>query len=139
MAAILTGAPLAPYRVDGDRIVAPLTDHAGDPVRGRTIMLDLHRSTCLLCHDLPLGGPFPEQRVQGTIGPSLSGVGDRLDAGQLRLRLVDPTVVNPGTVMPRFYATTGLTRVAPAYAGRPVLEAQEIEDIVAFLTMLRAP
>ena len=98
-------------------------------------MLDLHGSTCLLCH----AGPFPEQRFQGTIGPSLAGVGDRLSEGQIRLRLVDASVANPETVMPRFYAVTGLTRVAPAYAGRPVLEAEQIEDVVAFLTTLRAP
>ena len=129
------GEALVPYRVDGDRIDAKLTEHAGDPVRGRAIVLDLHGSTCLLCH----GGPFPEQRFQGTIGPSLAGVGDRLSEGQLRLRLVDAAAVNPETVMPRFYATDGLTRVAKAYAGRPVLEAEQIEDVVAFLTTLRGP
>lgn len=129
------GEALVPYRVDADRIDAPLTGHVGDPVRGRAIVLDLHGSTCLLCH----AGPFPEQRFQGTIGPSLDGVGDRLSAGQIRLRLIDASVVNPDTVMPRFYATAGLTRVARAYAGRPVLEAEQIEDVVAFLTTLRAP
>ena len=129
------GAALAPYRVEGDRIEAPLTGQPGDPLRGRAIVLDLHGSTCLLCH----AGPFPEQRFQGTIGPSLAGVGDRLSEGQIRLRLVDASVVNRGTVMPRFYAVTGLTRVAPAYAGRPVLDAHQIEDVVAFLTTLRAP
>lgn len=129
------GEPLVPYHVDGDRIDAPLTGHAGDPARGRAIVLDLHGSTCLLCH----AGPFPEQRFQGTIGPSLAGVGDRLDAGQIRLRLVDAAAIDPETVMPRFYATAGLTRVAQAYAGRPVLEAEQIEDVVAFLATLRAP
>src|ERR1700712_2899637 len=74
------GEALVPYRVDGDRIDTPLTGHPGDPARGRTIVLDLHRSTCLLCH----GGPFPEQPFQGTIGPSLTGVGDRLSAAQIR-------------------------------------------------------
>ena len=129
------GEALVPYRVDGDRIEASLTGQPGDPVRGRATVLDLHGSTCLLCH----GGPFPEVRFQGTIGPSLAGVGDRLSEGQIRLRLVDASVANPETVMPRFYAVTGLTRVAAAYAGRPVLEAGQIEDVVAFLTTLRGP
>ena len=126
---------LEPYRVDGDRIDAPLTGRPGDPASGRAIVLDLHASTCLLCH----AGPFPEQRFQGTIGPSLAGVGARLDAGQIRLRLVDASAVNPQSVMPRFYAVDGLTRVAPAFAGRPVLDAGQIEDLVAFLTTLRTP
>ena len=129
------GTPLVAYRVEGDRIAAPLTGEPGDPARGRALVLDLHGSTCLLCH----AGPFPERPNGGTIGPSLAGVGDRLDAGQIRLRLVDAPQVNPETVMPRFYATDGLTRVAPAFAGRPILNAGQIEDVVAFLVTLRAP
>ena len=135
MALLLGGADLVPYRVDADRIDTSLTSQPGDPARGRTLMLDLHTSTCLLCH----AGPFPEQRFQGTIGPSLTGIGDRLTPAQIRLRLVDATIVNPDTPMPRFYAVTGLTRVAPAYAGRPVLEANQIEDLVAFLSTLKTP
>ena len=135
MALLLGGADLVPYRVDGDRIDAPLGGHPGDPARGRALMLDQRTSTCLLCH----AGPFPEQRFQGTIGPSLDAVGDRLTPAQIRLRLVDATSVNPETLMPRFYAVTGLNRVAPAYAGRPVLDADQIEDLVAFLSTLKAP
>lgn len=135
LAGLLMGAGLAPYRIDGDRIDAPLAGQPGDPVRGRAIVLDLHASTCLLCH----AGPFPEQRFQGTIGPSLAGVGGRLSPGQLRLRLVDAAAVTPDTVMPSFYSVTGLTRVATAFQGRPVLDAGQIEDIVAFLATLRTP
>lgn len=135
MALLLGGAGLLPYRVDGDRIDAPLAGHPGVPANGRALMLDQRTSTCLLCH----AGPFPEQRFQSTIGPSLAGVGDRLTPAQIRLRLVDATRVNPETSMPRFYADTGFTRVAPAYAGRPVLDADQIEDLVAFLSTLKAP
>ena len=92
-------------------------------------------STCLLCH----GGPFPEQPFQGTVGPSLAGVGARLTPGQLRLRLVNPATVNPETVMPSFYTTAGLTRVGRQWQGKPVLSAQQIEDVVAYLATLTAP
>ena len=129
------GETLVPYRTLGDGIPAPLTGQPGDPARGRALVLDLHASTCLLCHR----GPFPEQRFQGTIGPSLDGVGSRLTEAQLRLRLVNAAAANPYTVMPGFYTTSGLTRVGRAYEGRPVLEAAQIEDVVAFLTTLRAP
>ncbi len=129
------GEALVPFRVEGDHIQASLTGHPGDPARGRALVLNLHVSTCLLCH----GGPFPEQHFQGTIGPSLAGAGSRLTEGQLRLRLVDAASANPDTVMPSFYTTTGLTRVGRAYEGRPVLDAAQIEDVVAFLTTLRAP
>ena len=137
VAALVAGgageAPLASYAVEGDGIAAPLAGRLGDAARGRALMLDMHGSTCLLCH----AGPFPGPG--GTVGPSLAGVGSRLDEGQLRLRLVDAAAVNPGTVMPRFYTASGLTRVAPAYAGRPVLDAGQIEDIVAYLATLREP
>lgn len=135
MTVMLGGAALAPYTVSGDSIPAPLTGQPGDPAGGRAIVLAREVSTCLLCH----GGPFPEVTFQGTIGPSLTGVGSRLTEGQLRLRLVDPASINPETVMPRFYTVTGLNRVAPQYQGKPILTAGQIEDVVAYLATLRQP
>ena len=88
---------------------------------------------CLLCHS----GPFPEERFQGDIGPDLSGVGGRLSEGEIRLRLVDSRRLNPQSIMPPYHRTEGLTRVAPALRGRPVLTPEQIEDVVAFLTTLR--
>ena len=96
-------------------------------------MLDRHVGMCLLCHS----GPFPEERFQGNLAPDLSGVGARLSAGQIRLRIVDPSRVNAQTIMPAYFRTEGLTRVAPAYRGKTVLSAEQIEDVVAFLTTLK--
>lgn len=73
----------------------------------------------------------------GNIGPPLSGIGARLSAGQLRLRVVDQSRLNHDTVMPSYYRVEGLTRVAPAYQGKPVLTAAQIEDVVAFLQTLQ--
>ena len=88
---------------------------------------------CLLCHS----GPFPEERLQGTIAPDLRGTAARLSEGQIRLRVVDSSRVNPATIMPAYYRTEGLTRVAPAFRGKTVLTAEQIEDIVAYLTTLK--
>lgn len=121
------------YQVTGDAIVQPLTTQPGDPVRGRAIVLDRQQGLCLLCHS----GPFPEERFQGTLAPDLAGAGQRWNAGQLRLRIVDARSLNPDTVMPAYHRTTGLQRVAPALAGVPLLGAQQIEDVVAFLETLR--
>jgi L-cysteine S-thiosulfotransferase len=118
-----------------DAIDAPLTSQPGDPVRGRQIVENRQLSACLLCHS----GPFPAPHLQGTIGPSLAGVGARLDAGQIRLRLIDARRVNPDTVMPPYYVSDGLNRVGQAWRGRTALTGQQIEDVVAFLTTLRAP
>jgi L-cysteine S-thiosulfotransferase len=121
------------YTVEGDGIRAPLAREPGDPARGRTIVLDRALGGCILCHALP----DPEARFAGDIGPSLAGVGARLTAAQLRLRVVDQTRLNPGTPMPAYYRSEGLYDVAPAYRGKPILSAQQVEDVVSYLRTLR--
>ena len=116
-----------------DAIPSSLTGAAGDPAAGRKIVLDRQVGLCLLCHS----GPFPEERFQGDLAPSLAGVGARLSAGQIRLRIVDASRVNPQTIMPPYYRKEGLARVAPSHAGKTVLSAQQIEDVVAFLVTLK--
>jgi sulfur-oxidizing protein SoxX len=126
-------ASLQTYEVSGDAIVAPLATTKGDPAKGRAIIVDRQKGLCLLCHS----GPFPEQRFQGDIAPSLAGAGSRLSEGQLRLRMVDSTRINPDSVMPSYYRVNHLTRVAPAQREKPILEAQDIENVVAFLVTLQ--
>ena len=116
-----------------DAIPSSLTGTAGDASRGRAIVLDRHVGLCLLCHS----GPFPEEQFQGNLAPSLAGVGARLSAGQIRLRIVDAGRVNPQTIMPPYYRKEGLTRVAPSHLGKTVLTAEQIEDVVAFLMTLK--
>jgi L-cysteine S-thiosulfotransferase len=122
-----------PYTVIGDAITASLTGEPGDPVRGKAVLVSRQTGLCLLCHSAPL----PEEHFQGTIGPDLKGTGSRYTEGQLRLRIVDQSLANPGTIMPAYYRLDGLDRVAPAFRGKTVLTAQQIEDVVAFLMTLR--
>lgn len=116
-----------------DAIEAPLTGAPGDAVRGRAVVADRQAGLCLLCHS----GPFPEERFQGNLAPDLGGVGARLSAGQIRLRIVDPARANPDTIMPAYFRSEGLARVAPALRGRTVLTAAQIEDVVAYLVTLK--
>jgi sulfur-oxidizing protein SoxX len=90
-------------------------------------------STCILCHS----GPFPEEKFQGDLAPDLSGSGARWSEGQLRLRIVDASRLNPATIMPSYYRVDDLVRVGAAWRGKPILSAEQIEDIVAYLTTLR--
>ncbi len=125
-------APLVPYQVAGDSIPAALTAQAGQPERGREIVSG-RDANCLLCHAIPATGA----RFMGNIGPELSGIGARLSVDQLRLRVVAQSRLNPETVMPSYYQIDGLTRVAPDFRGKPVLTAQQVEDVVAFLATLK--
>ena len=116
-----------------DAIPESLTGAKGDPARGRAIVASRQVGLCLLCHS----GPFPEERFQGNLAPDLRGAGARWSEGQLRLRIVDSSRINPATIMPAYHRSEGLVRVAPAWRDKPVLSAQQIEDVVAFLMTLR--
>jgi len=126
---------LRPFAVVEDAIPTSLTGVPGDPMRGRAIVADRQKGLCLLCH----AGPFPEQRFQGDLAPDLRGAGGRWSESQLRLRLVDGSRLNPDTIMPSYYRIDGLTRVGRPWQGKPVLTAEQIEDVVAFLATLKEP
>jgi sulfur-oxidizing protein SoxX len=96
-------------------------------------VLSRQTGLCLLCHS----GPFPQERFQGDLAPDMRGAGSRWSEGQLRLRIVDASRLNPDTIMPIYYRAEGFTRVAPAWRGKPILTAEQIEDVVAFLQTLR--
>ena len=127
-------AAIAAYRIAGDAIAEPLDGRKGDAARGRTIVLDRSSGNCLICHR----APEPAERFMGEIGPDLTGVGTRLTAGQIRLRLVDQSRLNPATLMPPYYRIDGLNRVAGRYQGKPVLDAQQMEDVISYLVSLKS-
>jgi sulfur-oxidizing protein SoxX len=107
--------------------------HAGDAKRGAQIFLDRERGHCLLCHQVAqLDAPF-----QGNLGPELSAVALRLSAAQIRFRIIDNTRLNANTSMPAYHRIENLRQVAKEYADQPVLNAQEVEDVVAFLRTLK--
>jgi sulfur-oxidizing protein SoxX len=116
-----------------DSIPDSLTGVKGDPGRGRAIVANRQVGLCLLCHS----GPIPEERFQGDLAPDLKGAGERWTEAQLRQRIVDSRKLNPSTIMPSYYRTEGLARVAPAFRGKPLLTAEQIEDVVAYLGTLK--
>ena len=128
---LLTTWSLVGKAQEADAMANPLAV-AGDPAIGRAIFSDRESGHCVLCHQVDdLEVPF-----QGNLGPALSGVGARLTEAQIRLRIVDNTKVNPGTVMPSYYRTTDLHQVGRAYQGETVLSAAEVEHLVAWLSQL---
>ena len=111
------------------RYAQPLTAQAGDPVRGRRLVVDRQQGFCLLCHS----GPFAEERFQGNLGPNLSSNAGQRQAAQVRTQLLAPETFNPETIMPAYGPTRERTRVHPLFQGKALLQDQDIEDIVAFL------
>lgn len=131
--AVAGGQELLRYKIVGDAIPNSLTGAKGDVARGRAIVVNRQVGLCLLCH----AGPFPEERLQGNLAPDLAGSGARWSEGQLRLRLVDASKLNPVTIMPPYYRVQDLTHVAASFRGKPILTAAQIEDVVAFLASLK--
>jgi len=119
-------------QVVGDALPHPLTGNPGNALRGRQLAFARDRGNCIACHVIPAA----DEASHGNLGPSLRGVADRLDEGQIRLRLVDVRRIVPASIMPAYYRVDGLKRVAAALRGKPVLAAQEIEDVLAFLMTL---
>ncbi len=128
-----TAQTLVPYEIENGAIAQSLTGIKGDPAKGRAIVVERQKGLCLLCHS----GPFPEERFQGDLAPSLAGTGSRMSEGEIRLRMVDSTKVNEKTIMPPYYRSEGLERVAANYKAKTLLNAQEIEDVIAFLVSLK--
>ena len=119
----------------GDSLPESLASSPGDASRGRAIVASRQTGLCLLCHN----GPFPEERFQGNLAPELGASVALLSAPQLRARIVDASHFNPNTIMPAYYKTEHLKRVAPKFISQTILNGQEIEDVIAFLMTLKNP
>lgn len=124
---------LAPFAVIADGIPEAIGGASGDAERGRALILGRESANCVVCHALP----DPRARFSGNLGPALDGVARKLTIAQLRLRVVDHMRLNPKTIMPSYYRIEGFDQVAGAYRGKPILEAEQIEDIVAYLATLK--
>jgi sulfur-oxidizing protein SoxX len=116
-------------------IPAPLTGKPGDAKEGIKVVTGRRLGNCLSCHEI---SALRDEEFHGDVGPSLDGVASRWDAATLRMIMVNAKMVfGPETVMPAFYRTEGLNRVRPEFAGKPILTAQQVEDVIAFLVTLK--
>jgi sulfur-oxidizing protein SoxX len=127
-ASFTASAQVVDYKVEGDGIPKALTSTPGNAARGKALLMKREAANCLTCH----GINDKDLRPGGTRGPALDGVGAQLTSAQLRLSVVDYTRISRGAIMPSFHkAGRGQD------ADKPILTAQEIEDVVAFLGTLR--
>ena len=126
--------PVAYQIVDDEAIPSSLTGAQGDADRGRETFINRKLGNCLGCHAVT---ELEAEPFHGEVGPPLDGVADIYQEGELRLRVVNPKIVNPDTIMPGFYVTDGLHRVAEDFQGKTILTAEQVEDIVAYLMTLK--
>ncbi|ABK44417.1 monoheme cytochrome SoxX (sulfur oxidation) [Magnetococcus marinus MC-1] len=114
-------------------IVKPLTDKPGDPVNGKKLVMARDKGNCIACHWLP------EATFPGNAGPNLYEAirNNERSVGWIRQKIVNPKVDNPDTLMFTFYDNTGKHNLRKDWRGKRVLEAQEVEDVIAFLLTLR--
>ena len=132
------GAPLNPSsRVMNDALDTPLTELSSKQATassGQSVFVERDAGHCVLCHQIEgLSAPF-----QGDLGPALTGVGSRLSPGQIRFRLVDSSRLNPNTIMPAYYKTDDLRQLPDQYKEKPILDAQQIEQLVIYLSSLKS-
>jgi L-cysteine S-thiosulfotransferase len=127
-------ASRVPIPLAEDGVARSLTGALGDPQKGRTVMASASKGNCIACHRV---AALSSEPAHGDLGPTLNGVGTRYTEAQLRQLVIDPKRFYQNTVMPAYHAPEGLGRVPAAFAGRPILTAAEVEDVVAFLKTLR--
>ncbi len=123
---------LTTFEVVDGTIPVSLTGAPGDAEAGRATAINRKKGNCLACHVMPI----PEQQFHGLTGPAIETPGADFSEAELRMRIVDAKVINDDTMMPSFYKN-GQHRVLKKFVGVPILSAQEVEDVVAYLMTLK--
>lgn len=130
---LLVSCSYLSHKPASDTQPEPLTNVPASVSAGEAVFAARDAGHCVLCHQVSsLSAEF-----QGNLGPTLDGIGARLSPGQIRYRIVDASRLNPATIMPPYYRTTGFSQVAGPYRDRPVLSAEQVEHLVAYLSSLR--
>lgn len=134
-------APNAVQYGEYGEVETSLTGVPGDAEAGAVIAGSKSKGNCVACHQVSALADVP---FHGEIGPSLDGAGDRWTTSELRGLVANAKKTFEGTMMPAFYKVEGFIRPGDAYTGKagteplpPILTAQEIEDVVAFLETLK--
>ena len=115
-------------------VEASLTGVAGDAAMGRKVFANRKQGNCLACH---MNADLSEESFHGEVGPPMDGVADRWSEAELRGIVTNSKMMFEGTIMPAFYVDTGYERPLDDFAGKSILTAQQVEDVVAYLMTLK--
>ena len=131
-----------PWSEDGS-VSESLTGTPGNPEEGKVVMTTNALGNCVACHAIEA---LPDVPFQGNIGPQLDGAADRWSEAQLRGIVVDAKHTFPDSFMPGMYKVGPFIRPGVAYTAKPpekpedikpILSAQQVEDVVAYLMTLK--
>ena len=137
LASFATAETVAPADVQFDEygaVSASLTGVAGDAANGRKVFMNRKKGNCLACH---VNDDMSEQSFHGEVGPELNGVADRWETAELRGIVVNAKKMFDGTIMPAFYRDAGFNRTLKKFDGKSILSAQEVEDLLAYISTLK--
>ena len=137
LASFATAETVAPADVQFDEygaVAASLTGVVGDAANGRKVFMNRKKGNCLACH---VNDDMSEQSFHGEVGPELNGVADRWETAELRGIVVNAKKMFDGTIMPAFYRDAGFNRTLKKFDGKAILSAQEIEDLLAYISTLK--
>lgn len=122
-------------KIEDGVVAESLTGQPGDPEKGREWFAGRKLGNCLACHQ---NSDLSEQPFHGEVGPPLDGVGDRWSAEELRAIVVNAKqVFGEQTIMPAFYRADGYFRPLEEFEGKTILDAQQVEDVIAYLQTLK--
>ncbi|NKB52634.1 MAG: sulfur oxidation c-type cytochrome SoxX [Rhizobiaceae bacterium] len=122
-------------KINEGEISSSLTGKAGDPASGREWYAGRKLGNCLACHQTT---DLKELPFHGEVGPPMDGVADRYEVAELRAILVNSKeVLGDETIMPGFYTFKAGVRVADKFQNKTILQAQQVEDIIAYLKTLK--
>lgn len=122
-------------KITDGALATALTETPGDAANGGKVFANRKLGNCLACH---INADMPTEGFHGEIGPALDGVASRYSDAELRAIIVNSKAVfGEDTLMPGFYRTSGLNRVAGKFADKPILSGQQVEDVLAYLLTLK--
>ncbi len=125
----------ADVKITDGKVDKSLTGKPGDPAEGKKWFVNRTLGNCLACH---VNSDTSNEQFHGEVGPPLDGVGGTYSEAELRAIIVNSKAVfGDGTIMPGFYRVTGFNRPLEKFEGKPILEAQQVEDVVAYLMTLK--
>ena len=144
-AGIASAEPVAPANVEFNEyygVEASLTGSAGDPSKGRQVFSSRSMGNCVACHSVT--EMIDDVAWHGNVGPSLDGVADRWEEADLRGLVVNAKNIFDGTIMPAFYKSSGYIRPGEGFSTKPaseplppLLTAEQVEDVIAYLMTLK--